>query len=333
MYFVDNFILPKGTYTLSYHYEGDFPGGDVIWTIATDLENNQIFSFAVDYNSTVTLDENTTFSNIGVAISINSEINNLTLYPMIERGIEATEYEPYQGTTTTITLPEGQFAAKISDTIKDQFRIAYNESDGNYHLYLDKNVGKVVLDGSEDWFHYNSGADENNTYPIATDNISTSTNEIIVMSNNFVAKSASYLYSNDAQGIGNSFTQLIVRVDKKTATTIEEWKTWLQLHNTIVYYQLANPQTIDIGKVQMPLTYYPVTNVFTDCPLLPTIEVAYYRDFKTTIEAMQKDIASNTSRIETLEEQLQSQATTISNLENRITALEPPQTESEVVEQ
>ena len=83
----------------------------------------------------------------------------------------------------------------------------------------------------------------------------------------------------------------------------------------------------------MPLTYYPVTNVFTDCPLLPTIEVAYYRDFKTTIEAMQEDIASNTSRIETLEEQLQSQATTISNLENRVAALEPTQTESEVVEQ
>ena len=256
-----------------------------------------------------------------------------TIKFQLEVGTEPTSYEPYQGTTTTIALPEGQFAAKISDTIKDQFRIVYNESDGNYHLYLDKNVGKVVLDGSEDWFHYNSGADENNTYPIATDNISTSTNEIIVMSNNFVAKSASYLYSNDAQGIGNSFTQLIVRVDKKTATTIEEWKTWLQLHNTIVYYQLANPQTIDIGKVQMPLTYYPVTNVFTDCPLLPTIEVAYYRDFKTTIEAMQKDIASNTSRIETLEEQLQSQATTISNLENRVTALEPTQTESEVVEQ
>lgn len=331
--FIENFILPKGDYTLSYHYNGQFPEQGSIWTIATDLEDNQIFGFPIDYNSTKTLNENTTFSKIGIAIQTDKEINNLTLYPMIERGIEATEYEPYQGTTTTIALPEGQFAAKISDTIKDQFRIVYNESDGNYHLYLDKNVGKVVLDGSEDWFHYNSGADENNTYPIATDNISTSTNEIIVMSNNFVAKSASYLYSNDAQGIGNSFTQLIVRVDKKTATTIEEWKTWLQLHNTIVYYQLANPQTIDIGKVQMPLTYYPVTNVFTDCPLLPTIEVAYYRDFKTTIEAMQKDIASNTSRIETLEEQLQSQTTTISNLENRITALEPPQTESEVVEQ
>lgn len=331
--FIENFILPKGDYTLSYHYNGQFPEQGSIWTIATDLEDNQIFGFPIDYNSTKTLNENTTFSKIGIAIQTDKEINNLTLYPMIERGIEATEYEPYQGTTTTIALPEGQFAAKISDTIKDQFRIVYNESDGNYHLYLDKNVGKVVLDGSEDWFHYNSGADENNTYPIATDNISTSTNEIIVMSNNFVAKSASYLYSNDAQGIGNSFTQLIVRVDKKTATTIEEWKTWLQLHNTIVYYQLANPQTIDIGKVQMPLTYYPVTNVFTDCPLLPTIEVAYYRDFKTTIEAMQKDIASNTSRIETLEEQLQSQAITISNLENRITALEPTQTESEVVEQ
>lgn len=314
--------LPIGTYTMS---QGNQDNNVRMFC-------NAMSGYVTNGTRTTTLNEEKS-SDVSINIPSGETVSNLTIYPMIEQGSQATEYEPYQETTTTIALPEGQFAAKISDTIKDQFRIAYNEDDGNYHLYLDKNVGKVVLDGSEDWFHYNSGADENNTYPIATDNISTSINEIIVMSNNFVAKSASYLYSNDAQGIGNSFTQLIVRVDKKTATTIEEWKTWLQLHNTKVYYQLANPQTIDIGKVQMPLTYYPVTNVSTDCPLLPTIEVAYYRDFKTTIETMQEDIASNTSRIETLEEQLQSQATTISNLENRITALELTQTESEVVEQ
>ena len=252
---------------------------------------------------------------------------------MISQDLTEQPYEPYQGTTTTITLPEGQFAAKISDTIKDQFRIAYNESDGNYHLYLDKNISKDVFkgDADENWIMV---ASQNNDF-YATACFSISKNDVkyngSAISNYF---NYAYLWDNDVEGIwiGES-NDIYIRINKEIASTVENFKTWLQSHNTTVYYQLAALQTIDIGKVQMLLTYYPATNVFTDCPLLPTIEVAYYRDFKTTIETMQEDIASNTSRIETLEEQLQSQAITISNLENRITALEPTQTESEVVEQ
>ena len=236
-------------------------------------------------------------------------------------------YEPYQGTTTTIALPEGQFAAKISDTIKDQFRIAYNESDGNYHLYLDKNVGKTILDGSENWSLYSQNPNRFvlNT-PSSNINMKSSTYNTICDHYKYDASGSNY----PCYATGETYA---IQIYDNQFTTVDDLKAWLQSNNVTVYYQLANPQTIDIGKVQMPLTYYPVTNVSTDCPLLPTIEVAYYRDFKTTIETMQEDIASNTSRIETLEEQLQSQATTISNLENRITALEPTQTESEVVEQ
>lgn len=246
---------------------------------------------------------------------------------MISQDLTEQPYEPYQGTTTTIALPEGQFAAKISDTIKDQFRIAYNESDGNYHLYLDKNVGKTILDGSENWSLYSQNPNRFvlNT-PSSYINMKSSTYNTICDHYKYDASGSNY----PCYATGETYA---IQIYDNQFTTVDDLKAWLQSNNVTVYYQPANPQTIDIGKVQMPLTYYPVTNVFTDCPLLPTIEVAYYRDFKTTIEAMQEDIASNTSRIETLEEQLQSQAITISNLENRITALEPTQTESEVVEQ
>lgn len=252
---------------------------------------------------------------------------------------QATEYEPYQSTTTAITLPDEQFAAKISDTAKDQFRIAYDESDGNYHLYLDKNVGKIVLNGSESWkdnwqssnspdyiyFYLSADFLDNNYNPYNLGNL---------ISNNFQCSGSVWNSDRELLALNADMTKsLQISMLKSRVSDLTSFKQWLQSHNTTVYYQLANPQTIDIGKVQMPLTYYPITNVLTDCPLQPNIEVAYYRDFKTTIETMQEDIASNTSRIETLEEQLQSQATTISNLENRVTALEPAQTESEVVEQ
>ena len=244
---------------------------------------------------------------------------------------QATTYEPYQATTTPIALPEGQFAAKISDTAKDQFRIAYDESDGNYHLYLDKNVGKVVLDGSEDdWNVINEAEKYRFSTGVIQNLVKLSTT---CLSNYFISGSNSdgdYFVENTIEIAPSGGITICTYV---VSNSIEEFKLWLSTHNTTVYYQFETPQTIDLGKVQMPLTYYPITNVLTDCPLQPNIEVAYYRDFKTTIEAMQADIASNTSRIETLEEQLQTQATSISSLESRVTALEPAQTESEVVEQ
>ena len=188
-----------------------------------------------------------------------------------------------------------------------------------------------MLDGSEDdWnmivenekYRFSTGVIQNLVKPSTT-----------CLSNYFISSSNSdgdYFVENTIEIAPSGGIAICTYV---VSNSVEELKVWLQEHNVTVYYQLANPQTIDLGKVQMPLTYYPITNVLTDCPLQPNIEVTYYRDFKTTIEAMQADIESNTSRIETLEEQLQTQATSISSLESRVTALEPAQTESEVVEQ
>lgn len=272
-----------------------------------------------------TTDETKTIKQIEISSYGNGTVFELTDF-MISEGSTATEYEPYQATTTQITLPDEQFAAKISDTTKDQFRIAYDESDGNYHLYLDKNIGKVVLNGSEEWMM-------NTNYTTSTMLAVQYLENGMLSNSRIISDNFTYNTISEINTIRATVQFLLIGLDITEFATVDDFKTWLQSHNTTVYYQLETPQTIELGKVQMPLTYYPITNVSTDCPLQPNIEVTYYRDFKTTIETMQKDIASNTSRIETLEEQLQSQATTISNLENRITALEPTQTESEVVEQ
>ena len=304
--FVDNF---SNTF-------GNFSPGIYVKKLKT-LNKEQLDNTMAGLRSYIMLNKGA-YSSITFRISVIEDISVTS---------DTFIYEPYQSLKTTITLPEGQFAAKINDTVKDQFRIAYDESDGNYHLYLDKNVSKTILDGSENWSLYSQNPNRFvlNT-PSSYINMKSSTYNTICDHYKYDASGSNY----PCYATGETYA---IQIYDNQFTTVDDLKAWLQSNNVAVYYQPANPQTIDIGKVQMPLTYYPVTNVFTDCPLLPTIEVAYYRDFKTTIEAMQKDIASNTSRIETLEEQLQSQATIISNLENRVTALEPTQTESEVVEQ
>ena len=315
------------------------------YTLSTDVNNTSNIQFYFNSEPTSSNTNWIPVNNNYTVFSVNNDIYNaqinitiksgatvnMTFKVQLEEGSTATSYEPYQSTTTPITLPEGQFAAKINDTAKDQFRIAYDESDGNYHLYLDKNISKKILNGSEDWNYDNQEGNIIQWKSYLGDSTYSNDNEIRCMSDYFIG-----FGFNDSWYTNNTICLVggeSMRINTNRFQTVEELKVWLQEHNVTVYYQLATPQTIDIGKVQMPLTYYPVTNVLTDCPLQPNIEVAYYRDFKTTIETMQEDIASNTSRIETLEEQLQSQATTISNLENRVTALEPAQTESEVVEQ
>lgn len=303
----------NSTSNIQFYFNGEPTSSNTNWIPVNN--NYTVFSVNNDiYNA-----------QINITIKSGATVN-MTFKVQLEEGSTATSYEPYQSTTTQITLPDEQFAARISDTTKDQFRIAYDESDGNYHLYLDKNIGKVVLNGSEEWMM-------NTNYTTSTMLAVQYLENGMLSNSRIISDNFTYNTISEINTIRATVQFLLIGLDITEFATVDDFKTWLQSHNTTVYYQLETPQTIDLGKVQMPLTYYPITNVSTDCPLQPNIEVTYYRDFKTTIETMQKDIASNTSRIETLEEQLQSQATTISNLENRITALEPTQTESEVVEQ
>lgn len=136
----------------------------------------------------------------------NIEVSNIQL----ERGTEATEYEPYQGTTTAIVLPEGQFAAKINDTAKDQFRIAYDESDGNYHLYLDKNISKKILNGSEEWGYDNKENDIIQWKTYLGDNLYTNDDAIHCMSNYFIGTGFNYSWdtNNSVCMIGDGWMRI-----------------------------------------------------------------------------------------------------------------------------
>ena len=176
------------------------------------------------YNTNSTLGTNWTLSEI-----------------QLEKNSTATEYEPYQGSSLNITIPENEFLGKIGD-IKDTLNIVYKD-DGRYHAILNKKIGKVVLDGSESW-NYQNGAFIYKSNDILQ---TSATNEILVLSNYYKGSNTNYRDSipnfNIAKVVGAN-TQIGIKDNRYT--TIDDFKTWLSTHNVEVYYALETPIDIEI---------------------------------------------------------------------------------------
>ena len=189
-----------------------------------------------------------------IFIYLSNEGDELPSEIQLEKNSTATPYEPYQGSSLNITIPENEFLGKIGD-IKDTLNIVYKD-DGRYHAILNKKIGKVVLDGSESWFTYES-LDANNTTWFEKDVALPNSLNVLAISND-------YLYSNyfaisniydktSPQGLCyHNDRRIQIRINNDLldtttlATRVSSFKTWLSTHNVEVYYILATPIDIEI---------------------------------------------------------------------------------------
>lgn len=240
-------------------------------------------------------------------------VNSMVTYDdimIVEKKSETYEdiYEPYVESLITAKLSEGEFIGKSDETHKDTLRAEYNKDDGQYHLLLNKMIGKLVLDGSENISK--SGATTNEIL-VATLN----TNGLVDgygISNYFIY--SPYVGKNKFS-IYNNGKSLRFCLDIQQYATIDDFKTWLSTHNTEVYYVLKTPYTLDLGAIDMPMSYKDITNIFTDSDLLPTINAKYYRVFDKTIQNAQINE-------KTLKQEITDLNATVSALDNRLKALE-----------
>lgn len=151
---------------------------------------------------------------------------------MITRSSTATTYEQHQGKELPLDLGSIELC-KIGD-YQDYF---YKESN---KWYLHKEIGKVVLNGSEsDWTR--ESYSEQYYYRLLT-NIPNQSNGF---SNYFtvIAYSAGLLSHTNSLRINNSYLDIVT---DKSNTSLDDFKTWLSTHNTIVYYELATPTDTEI---------------------------------------------------------------------------------------
>lgn len=263
------------------------------------------------------------FDNVRPQINIESGItlNNVIVKFQLEKGSTATEYEPYiEGQATpspdypqeiktitdslsvtsnngkdeteenylesviTANLPEGEFVAKIDDTYKDTLKVVYKE-DRKHHLILNKIISKTVLNGTQP-ISYSKVINDDKfvaQFNIGTAIKSSSTmisDKFIYMSNGWASNSENI----STGGSNNNLLQMKILQSRLEEISSNGLTNWLSTHPVEVYYVLNTPYEVDLGIVDMPLSYSGVTNIFTDSDLLPKINAKYYKDFKLSIE-------------------------------------------------
>ena len=221
--------LEAGTYYLTSH---ETTGSNSTWKMQFNAGSAiNVFGTGNNKEGILILTEN---KNIIATIIVYSGYNpnGATFYPMISK-TKGTNYAPYK---TPIEL------CKIGD-YQDKI---YKE---NGTWYLEKNIGKVVLDGSENWQYVNNVL-------FITNNDSIQSNGILIKSNYLSGANSQGNTSDVNTNPDNSIClsnsgQNRIYIKASQFTSADNFKTWLSTHNTTVYYVLATPTTTEITDTEL----------------------------------------------------------------------------------
>ena len=255
----------------------------------SDVTNNWIMIRDEIFSNTSIINDSYTSGNV---INFNSGNNNyiiIGLYGTTRTALSNTasyrdiqlvegeytsstmpEYTPYQSQTYPITLGNLEYC-KIGD-YSDEF---VKQED---KWYLKKNVGKVVLDGSESWSEYLTSV-----YLTTLSNIVSPTatsDEGLILSNNYETTTQYKINNNQVDyGITIRVNQPQILIKNKDITTTDNFKSWLSTHNTLVYYILETPEYIllndtlqtELNNIQKAVSYNEQTNIIQVNDDLPFI--------------------------------------------------------------
>lgn len=154
------------------------------------------------------------------------------------------EYTPYKGNTSVIPLNAP--LRSLPNGVKD---IAYIK---NNKLYVDRYIGSVILNGSENW----EITTLDNAYCFHIFNNSISNMKVLEhykKSNYFKYEQKGYKDATTPSlcenTLGANNKLLLFKTNGEQGTTVEEFKTWLSTHNTQVDYELVTPVTEELGDI------------------------------------------------------------------------------------
>jgi len=269
----------------SYTYSRSATGGSLACYCLYDNEKNFI-SRGWWGNNTTDLSLTLTTSNNARYIRI-TDLKALKDNMQIEQG-SGTTYSPYQGQTIPIDL-DGNEVCAVSNTIKDKLLI-----DRYGNVALQKNVGKLVLNGSES-LNINNNVSTND-YKVFYFYIADMSWNSVVLSDNFI-------YQNK-RGIDNCIytpyhTEVDISIDSTIATDTTNFKTWLSTHNATVYYALATPTIIPLPKLSvLPTTLKGINHIWLDTNLGRTqIEVEYVEDLSLAIPTKTSELTNDSGYV------------------------------------
>lgn len=165
----------------------------------------------------------------------------------VDEGSELLPYEPYHYSETSLDLSEP--LRSLTDGVCD--------------VYENDTITRII-----EFKEYDGSSDEAwklqsiNSNGIANFNIGISSSNQVAgsMCNRFIFdKSSISVATKEAYHLNDN--NFFIRLKKETASTVEEFKVWLNEHPVRLLYQRPTPIT---KKVELPIvpTFYPYTNIF-----------------------------------------------------------------------
>ena len=231
-------------------------------TLKANKIYNKICTTRSETNNVTTSTRTYVQANPGQSGSITfriSIIEDTTITP------ENFVYKPYKEDNYSINLQGNEMVA-LPNGVKDYLQI---DKEGNVNLI--KNIGKKIFDGTEN----NWWLDGTNQYKIKFEG-TVIYNEMIsdkFINSNELNVGCMLIYSNN-------YIRFIA--DK---TSLEDWIAWLQENNVTVYYQLAEPQTISLSKLEDLISTDEGSNTFAINSNIDTnISTTYALDLKKYID-------------------------------------------------
>ncbi len=210
---------------------------------------------AENYYQEITIQKGAMLSNVLLEVMFLKGTYNETNLP---------DYEPYKEEVVNIDL-KGNELCSLPNGTKDGLIV----KDGR--AKIPKKIKEVILDGSDD---YNWGRD----VVLGVTRFYKRLNGAITTSGRHEILSNYFKFSNNGHEVGIGFVSsgLLYLYPKSDITTIDEFKTWLSTHNTIVQYELETPEEIDLGEITLPNTLIGQNNVTLDATLETNMEISYY---------------------------------------------------------
>lgn len=223
--------------------------------------------------------------------------------------------QPYKFTTlenakyVRVVLEVATYTENTIVNVSD-IKIYEGSSTGDYHELASKNdikdeldeatgiltkrIGKVVLDGSEDW---KLSSTESMPYIYFSDaQVPTSNNDIPNML-------CTHYKVMKRSGLTNGYVTLsttknLIFYDKVNANNLDTWKTYLSNNPVTVYYVLAEPETIQLQPTEIEL-FKGTNNIYTLDDLEPNMNITYLTDSKLNAQyATKSELKITEGRIE-----------------------------------
>ena len=232
--------------------------------------------------------------NLADIRSVGDKLENQELYEipvLITNGLDNSD-SSYQEQQITILCPTPlEKVGNVAD------RVVYNKELQTWGV--EKNIGILILDGSEDWTMSYGGLTAEtrpNTmqfYSKVLDNLAKGADSICNKLPNVM------VYSVDIEGlclVGLDVNKLRIGHVSKS---LDEFKKWLKQADVYVKFQLAQPQFIPLPyDQQIKLrTFANKTNIHFECEIEPTLKASVPKSLGASV-------SSNTEQIDILHREL-----------------------------